>query len=112
MCLLALFYKVADDAPVVIGANREEYYARGGELPLKYAAEWLIQRRYRVAEHCLVAMRQLCGLREPGKPPICFRAADRGTVSSSLVALRATLADSVYLHAQGSPDRTPYEDYS
>jgi uncharacterized protein with NRDE domain len=33
MCLLALFYRVATDAPVVVGANREEAYARGGELP-------------------------------------------------------------------------------
>jgi uncharacterized protein with NRDE domain len=235
MCLLAVFYRVAEDAPVVVGANREEYYARGGEPPrlhpgpppfvagvdpvaggtwlgvnargvlvavtnrhhsetppnpksrgllvrellalptakdaadaaareldrkvyagcnllcidathavvlhnadwlrvrmlppglhllanrdvndesddrLGYAAHWLGQRRYRFAENCLVALRQLCGLHEPGMPPICFRAGDRGTVSSTLVALRDPLADSTYLHAQGPPDRTPYVDYS
>jgi uncharacterized protein with NRDE domain len=33
MCLLALFFRAVDDAPVIIGANREEYYARGGEPP-------------------------------------------------------------------------------
>src|SRR4030081_1347228 len=33
MCLVALFYRVARDAPVVVGANREEFYARGGEPP-------------------------------------------------------------------------------
>src|ERR1700693_6340250 len=33
MCLLALFYRVAEDAPVVVGANREEFYQRGGEPP-------------------------------------------------------------------------------
>jgi uncharacterized protein with NRDE domain len=33
MCLLALFYRVVDDAPLVVGANREEFYARGGEAP-------------------------------------------------------------------------------
>jgi uncharacterized protein with NRDE domain len=33
MCLLALFYRVVDDAPIVLGANREEYYQRGGEAP-------------------------------------------------------------------------------
>jgi uncharacterized protein with NRDE domain len=33
MCLLALLYRVLDDAPLVIGANREEYYRRGGEPP-------------------------------------------------------------------------------
>jgi uncharacterized protein with NRDE domain len=33
MCLLALFFRVVDGAPVVVGANREEYYARMGEPP-------------------------------------------------------------------------------
>lgn len=33
MCLVALFFQVFDDAPVVVGANREELYARGGEPP-------------------------------------------------------------------------------
>src|SRR5262249_33754866 len=33
MCLLALFYRVVDDAYLVAGANREEAYARGGEPP-------------------------------------------------------------------------------
>src|SRR5438552_11865453 len=33
MCLLALFSRVVEDAPVVVGANREEMYARGGEPP-------------------------------------------------------------------------------
>ena len=33
MCLLALFFQVVDDAPVVVGANREEYYQRDGEPP-------------------------------------------------------------------------------
>lgn len=33
MCLLALLYRVAADAPVVVGANREEVYERGGEPP-------------------------------------------------------------------------------
>src|SRR5262249_24728326 len=33
MCLLALFFRAVEDAPVVVGANREEMYARGGEPP-------------------------------------------------------------------------------
>src|SRR5262245_19088879 len=33
MCLLAILYRVCDDAPLVVGANREEYYARGGDPP-------------------------------------------------------------------------------
>src|SRR5260370_5780304 len=34
MCLLALFFRIVEDAPLVVGANREEFYARGGE-PLR-----------------------------------------------------------------------------
>jgi uncharacterized protein with NRDE domain len=33
MCLLALFYRAVEDAAVIVGANREEAYARGGEPP-------------------------------------------------------------------------------
>jgi uncharacterized protein with NRDE domain len=33
MCLLALLYRVVEDAPVVAAGNREEAYARGGEPP-------------------------------------------------------------------------------
>jgi hypothetical protein len=33
MCLLALFYRVFEEAAVVAGANREEFYNRGGEPP-------------------------------------------------------------------------------
>jgi hypothetical protein len=37
MCLLALFFRVAEDAPVVVGANREEDYARAGAPPRLHA---------------------------------------------------------------------------
>lgn len=33
MCLLAIFFRVVEDAPLVIGANREEFYNRPGEPP-------------------------------------------------------------------------------
>jgi uncharacterized protein with NRDE domain len=33
MCLLAVLYRVVDDAPLIVGANREEAYARIGEPP-------------------------------------------------------------------------------
>ena len=33
MCLVALFFRMVDDAAVVVGANREEFFARGGEPP-------------------------------------------------------------------------------
>lgn len=235
MCLLALFYRVVEDAPVVVGANREELYQRGGEPPrllpgppraaagldpsaggtwlgvnehgllvavtnrgksemptqprsrgllarellacpsaraaaesavralernnyagcnflcadaeratiiqsgdwlrirplppglhvltnrdvndasdarLSYALDWLSRRQYRTAGQCVQTLMQLCAQHEPDDPPMCFKASDRGTVSSSIVALRRSLCESIYLHAQGSPDRTPYEDCS
>jgi hypothetical protein len=77
-----------------------------------HAAWWLSQRRYAGADHCLFALRELCGQTGNGSPPICLRGATRGTVSSSAVALRNPLERSTYLHAQGPPDRTPYADYS
>lgn len=235
MCLLALFFRVVDDAAVIAGANREEYYQRGGEPPrllegairavagidptaggtwfgvnenrvlvavtnrrkldvppqprsrgllvrdllacpsaaaavdraihaleqnhyaganflcadanravviqagdwlrirplppgihvltnrdvndasdarLNYALDWLNRRPYHSAADCLRTLRQLCSQHEPDDPPMCFRDDERGTVSSSLVALRDTPADSTYLHAQGPPCRIPYADYS
>ena len=33
MCLLAILHRVCSDAALVIGANREEFYARGGDPP-------------------------------------------------------------------------------
>ncbi len=235
MCLLALFFRVVDDAPVVVGANREEAYNRGGEPPrilegscrivagldpkaggtwlgvnqygvlvavtnrpklepppqprsrgqlardllvcptataaaalagrelgenryagcnvlcadrdaafvlhggdwlrvrplppglhvltsndvndgsdrrLGHALWWLSERHYYRAEHCIAALKEVCGQTGNGDPPICFRLKHRGTVSSSIVVLRESLRHSTYLHAQGPPDRTPYDDYS
>jgi hypothetical protein len=43
---------------------------------------------------------------------MCFRREKRGSVSSSLLALRQPLPRSTYLHAQGPPDSTPYADVS
>jgi uncharacterized protein with NRDE domain len=233
MCLLALFFRVVEDCPVVVGANREELYARGGEPPhvlgesllfvagidpvaggtwlgvnergvliavtnrpktvvpreprsrgllardllacpsaaaaadhaakelggphyagcnvlcvdaktaivlhagdwlrvrplpsglhvltsrdvndpsdprVVYALDWLGQRHYAVADDCVNALRELCG--QTATPPMCLHGDKGGTVSSSIVVLRAPLADSTYLHAQGPPDRTPYFDVS
>lgn len=33
MCLLAIFYRMVPDAPLVVGANREEFYARAALPP-------------------------------------------------------------------------------
>jgi uncharacterized protein with NRDE domain len=235
MCLLALFFRVVEDAPVVVGANREEFYARGGEPPrvldgpvravagvdpqaggtwlgvnahgvvvavtnrlkseppprprsrgllardlltsctsardavdravreldqgryagcnllcadadgaavieasdwlrvrplppgvhvvtnhdvndshdarVAHALGWLNERGYSHGQECVKALKELCAQAGNGGPPVCFRLADRGTVSSSILALRPP-ADGVYLHAQGPPDRTRYADYS
>jgi uncharacterized protein with NRDE domain len=82
------------------------------EPRVAYAAWWLGQHACATAEDALGALRQLCGQAGNGAPPVCLRDKDHGTVSSTLVALRASLADTTYLHAQGPPDGTPYEDYS
>jgi len=235
MCLVALFFRVVEDAPVVLGANREEAYARGGEAPhlldgptravagtdpqaggtwlgvnqfgvlvavtnrpksqppdqprsrgllagdllgcasaaaaadqaarelgqnqyagcnvvcvdpdsayvlhagdwlrvrplppglhvltshdvndasdrrLGHAHWWLSQRNCGNAGDCIAALKELCAQTGNGDPPICLRGQQGGTVSSSIIALRLPLGRSTYFHAQGPPDRTPYEDYS
>ena len=233
MCLLALFFRAVEDAPVVVGANREEFYARGGEVPrliegrcralagldplaggtwlginehgllvaitnrplsimpprprsrglltrdllgcvdvneavalatrelsthryagcnflladreraaailagdwlrvrplppgvhvltahdvddlgdrrIRHALGWLEQRPARTSEECLAALKEVCA--QTGDPPICLHGPDRGTVSSTLVSLRPSLRQGRFLHAQGPPDKTPYEDLS
>lgn len=233
MCLLAILFHVCDDAPLVVGANREEFYARGGEPPrllhggivagvdpthggtwlgvnahgvliavtnrrktdlpalprsrgllarellhcpsaadavqhatsaldggpyagcnflcadardavVIHSGDWLrvrplpagvhvlsnrdvndpTDRRVSVAAErlanvdlstsaaALAALARLCASTEPADAPLCFRDAERGSVSSSLIALRGSLATATYLHAQGPPDRTPYVDVS
>jgi uncharacterized protein with NRDE domain len=77
-----------------------------------FALTRLYERRYAGADHCLLALRELCGRNEPGQPAMVLRRDGGGTVSSSVVALRPAIADSTYLHAQGPPDRTPYADLS
>jgi uncharacterized protein with NRDE domain len=235
MCLLAVFYRVVPDAPLVIGANREEAYARGGDPPhildgpcravagtdplaggtwlgvnefgvvaavtnrpksqmppqprsrgwltrdllgcptasaalelaareldqnryagcnvlcadrdrafvlhagdwlrvrplppglhvltahdvndasdprLGHALWWLGQRDYALSNDCVAALKELCAQAGNGSPPICLHGKQGGTVSSSIVVLRPPPAHSLYLHAQGPPDRMPYADYS
>jgi uncharacterized protein with NRDE domain len=84
-----------------------------GDPRVGHALWWLAQLDYDRAADCVSALKRLCA--QPGgngAPPMCFRSPDRGTVSSTIVALRPTLARSIYLHAQGPPDRTPYVDCS
>jgi hypothetical protein len=84
----------------------------GGDPRLGHALWWLGQRNYATAAGCVAALKRLCAQAGDGGPPICLRGDEGGTVSSSIVVLRPSLAASLYLHAQGPPDRTPYEDYS
>jgi uncharacterized protein with NRDE domain len=235
MCLLALFFRVVEDAPVIVGANREEFYARGGDPPhlldgpvriiagtdptaggtwlglnehgvviavtnrrksnlparprsrglltrdllscasaseaidraareldgghyagcnllcadsekaaVIHSADWLrvrplppgihvlancdvndpgdrrvqyalgrlARQKYGCGQQVVMALEELCAESGTDGPPICFRLPDRGTVSSSIIAVRSPLSSGVYLHAQGSPDTTPYADYS
>ena len=69
-------------------------------------------REYGAAEYCVTALKELCAQTGNGDPPICIRGDKGGTVSSSIIVMRPTLARSLYWHAQGPPDRTPYADYS
>ena len=77
-----------------------------------FAQQWLAQQDLTTAQAALPALQHLCRLREPADAPMCFRRETRGSVSSSLVVLRPDLRQSVYLHAQGPPDVTPYLDVS
>src|SRR6202011_2283892 len=79
---------------------------------LGHAHWWLSQRTYAHASQCVAALQALCAQTGNGDPPMCLRGEQGGTVSSTVVALRQPLAGSTYLHAQGPPDRVPYQDYS
>ena len=83
-----------------------------GDPRVGHALHWLGQRDYATSANCLAALAELCAQPGSAGPPICLHGQDRGTVSSTLIALRPSLANSMYLHAQGPPDRTPYDDYS
>jgi uncharacterized protein with NRDE domain len=83
----------------------------GSDVRVGHALWWLGQRSYARAHDAVVALQELCGQTGDNGPPISIRLAERGTVSSSIIALRPP-ADGLYLHAQGPPDRTPYVDCS
>jgi hypothetical protein len=79
---------------------------------IAHSRSWLGQRRFAGVPDCLAAMRELCGQTGNGGPSICFHGKLGGTVSSTLVAIGNSLAQSTYLHCQGPPDRGSYTDYS
>jgi hypothetical protein len=48
----------------------------------------------------------------PGRPSMVLRGSEKGTVSSTLLALGKKPRDAIYQFAAGSPDETKYEDFS
>ena len=84
----------------------------GSDPRVHYALDWLSQRDYPTAASCLQALQNLCSQGHGDHPPICLHGDTRGTVSSTVVALRSPLTRTMYLHAQGPPDQVPYEDCS
>jgi uncharacterized protein with NRDE domain len=83
-----------------------------GDRRIGHALWWLSQRRYGHVEQCVTALSELCAQTGNGDPPMSLHGKRGGTVSSSIIALCSSPARSRYLHAQGPPDQTPYEDYS
>lgn len=80
---------------------------------ITYTNEWVAAQTHATGEEWLKAFPKLCGQRaKKDIPAICVRGKEGGTLSSTLVLLRSPLRRSRYLHAQGPPDTTPYEDYS
>jgi hypothetical protein len=78
----------------------------------EYALRWLASHPYTTACKWVEALKGLCGQTGNGSPPICLHGELGGTVSSSILSLSLAKENSVYLHAQGSPDRVPFVDYS
>ncbi len=74
---------------------------------IAHALGFLAERPLATSGECVAALMTLCA-----EPEICVRGEKGGTVSSSLIVLRPKLAESGYWHAQGPPDRTPYQDCS
>jgi len=83
-----------------------------GDERVRYALSWLDGRGYIAGVQCVSALQDLCGQAGGDGPAICLRGEGRGTVSSSILLVRDPISHGTYLHAQGSPDHTPYVDYS
>jgi uncharacterized protein with NRDE domain len=48
----------------------------------------------------------------PGRPGMVVQGGERGTVSSTLIALGKKPRDAIFQYANGAPDQARYEDYS
>jgi hypothetical protein len=83
-----------------------------GDPRVRFALRWLGQQPLGSTADCVAELKALCGKAGgDGEPAICFHGAERGTVSSTIIAVPFS-GQALYLHAQGPPDRTPYVDYS
>ena len=72
----------------------------------------LLARSEKVDEW-MVPARKICSSHQNGDlPPVCLHGRDRGTVSSTLIALTTDLALSEYLYSPGPPCQFAYDDYS
>jgi uncharacterized protein with NRDE domain len=79
----------------------------------RHARDWLEHNRPRSSTDAVAKLQSLCAQTgEDGSTPICLRGAIGGTVSSTILVLRGSWQDSALWHAQGPPDRTPYNDIS
>lgn len=72
------------------------------------------QLRPRDFDSSVDAMATLCRLCSQSGPPvpICLRGPRSGTVSSTVLTLPPALGQGALYHAQGPPDRVPYQDRS
>lgn len=77
------------------------------EAPIGSAADFLPAAK-RVCSYYVQAGRSDGG----AQPSIVLRAADRGTVSSSLISMTGECNESAYQYAPGPPDAVHYQDYS
>lgn len=65
------------------------------------------------ADEWLREARQICQETGEGtEPAICLVGSDRGTVSSTVLAIGQNLATSQYWYAAGPPNAVPYEDFA
>jgi uncharacterized protein with NRDE domain len=82
--------------------------------------DWLKRYRSSAPSHSrkslsnwLRVLRDICKDHgDANQPPICLHRGDRGTVSSSIIALADDSSAAVWQHAQGPPCQTPYIDLS
>jgi len=79
-----------------------------------FARKFLIARYPNSVESFVHRAVELCRYRadDLGQPTIVLRGPDRGTVSSTILAVGRHPRDASYLHSAGAPDLAPYEDYS